>query len=40
MIYFVLEIIMKAWAFGSDKYFRSSSANILEATVAFTCFVR
>ncbi|CAF1473352.1 unnamed protein product [Adineta steineri] len=38
-IYFVLEIMMKAWSFGPDKYFRSSSAHILEAGVALTCFI-
>ncbi|CAF2912774.1 unnamed protein product [Rotaria sp. Silwood2] len=39
MIYFAFEIIMKAWSFGPDKFFRSSSANILEAAVAFTCLI-
>ncbi|CAF0799248.1 unnamed protein product [Rotaria sp. Silwood1] len=39
IIYFVFEIIMKAWSFGPDKFFRSSSANILEAAVAFTCLI-
>ncbi|CAF0807179.1 unnamed protein product [Adineta ricciae] len=38
LIYFVLEIVMKAWSYGPDKYFRSSAANILETAVAFTCF--
>ena len=40
MVYFALEIIMKAWSMGSMKFFRSSSAHVLEAAVAFTCLVR
>ena len=40
MIYFVLEIIIKAWAFGPINFFQSSSEHILEAAVALTCFVR
>jgi hypothetical protein len=40
MIYFGLEIIVKAWAFGPINFFRSSTARILEAVVAFTCLVR
>ncbi|CAF1209473.1 unnamed protein product [Rotaria sordida] len=39
MIYFVFEIIMKAWSFGPDKFFRSSTANIFEAVVAFACLI-
>ncbi|CAF1967865.1 unnamed protein product [Rotaria magnacalcarata] len=39
MIYFVFEIIMKAWSFGPDKYFRASTAHILEGAVAVTCLV-
>jgi hypothetical protein len=40
MIFFVFEIIMKGWSYGPKNFFRSSSAHILEAVVAFTCFVR
>ncbi|CAF3530608.1 unnamed protein product [Rotaria socialis] len=39
MIYFVFEIIMKAWSFGADKYFRASTAHILEGTIAVACLV-
>ncbi|CAF1476583.1 unnamed protein product [Rotaria sp. Silwood1] len=39
MFYFVLEIVLKAWAFGPVNFFRSSSTHILEAVVAFTCFI-
>ncbi|CAF1465916.1 unnamed protein product [Rotaria sp. Silwood1] len=39
MFYFVLEIVLKAWAFGPVNFFRSSSTHILEAAVAFTCFI-
>ncbi|UJR31120.1 hypothetical protein I4U23_018628 [Adineta vaga] len=39
MIYFVLEIIVKAWAYGPSKFFRSSTIHILEATVAFSCLI-
>ncbi|CAF2107712.1 unnamed protein product [Rotaria magnacalcarata] len=39
MIYFVFEIIMKAWSFGPDKYFRASTAHILEGAVAVTCLI-
>lgn len=39
MIYFVLEIIIKAWAFGPINFYRSSWEHVLEATVALTCFV-
>ncbi|CAF0795036.1 unnamed protein product [Rotaria sordida] len=38
IFYFVLEIVLKAWAFGTVNFFRSSSMHILEAIVAFTCF--
>lgn len=40
MIYFFLEIIIKAWAFGPMNFFRSSTTHILEAAVACTCLVR
>ncbi len=40
MIYFFLEIIVKAWAFGPMNFFRSSTTHILEAAVACTCLVR
>ncbi|CAF4301086.1 unnamed protein product, partial [Adineta steineri] len=39
IIYFFLEIIVKAWAFGPINFFRSSTMHIFEAIVAFTCFV-
>ncbi|CAF1583402.1 unnamed protein product [Rotaria magnacalcarata] len=39
LLYFALEIILKAWAFGPLNFFRSSTMHILEATVAFTCFI-
>ena len=40
MVYFALEVIVKAWSVGSMKFFRSSSAHILEAAVALSCLVR
>jgi len=40
MFFFVLEILIKLWAFGPVNFFRSSSEHKLEAIVAFTCFVR
>lgn len=39
MIFFILEIVLKAWAYGPINFFRISTAHILEALIAFTCFV-
>ncbi|CAF4114160.1 unnamed protein product [Rotaria sp. Silwood2] len=39
IFYFVLEIVLKAWAFGPVNFFRSSSTHMLEAIVAFICFI-
>jgi len=39
MIFFILEIILKAWAYGPMNFFRMSAAHLLEALVASTCFV-
>ncbi|CAF1535640.1 unnamed protein product [Adineta ricciae] len=39
MIYFVLEILIKAWAYGPGHFFRSSTIHVLEATVALSCLI-